>query len=136
MKNFIVALLFLFSSSAHALIADQKQILVAQSMGASFNSTAVDVVPSDLASIQIVWTGGGAPAGSFKLQVSNDDVALCSSVTNWSDYTGSTIAIAGDGDLAYNVANLGYRCMRVAYTRTGGTGTANANLVMKYEARR
>lgn len=136
MKHLILALLLSFSISAHALIADQKQILSSQSMGASFNSTAVDVVPTDLASIQIVWTGGGAPNGSFKLQVSNDDVAACSSATNWSDYSGSTIAISGDGDLAYNVANLGYRCIRVAYTRTSGTGTANANLVMKYEARR
>ena len=133
--KFIIIALVLFSCSAQALIADQKQVLSSQSMGASFNSTGIDVVPSDLASIQVVWAGGGAPAGTFKLQVSNDD-AVCTASTNWTDYPGSNIVIAGDGDLGYNVANLGYRCLRLAYTRTGGTGTANAILVMKYEARR
>lgn len=110
-------------------------LVTAQSMGASFNSQAIDASAAPLASIQGVWAGGGSPVGQFKVQVSNDQVDTGAAVTNWSDYPGSTIAIATDGDIIYNIANLGYRWARLVYTRTSGTATVNAKAVLKSEAR-
>lgn len=82
------------------------------------------------AMIQIKFGTGGTPAGTFKLQVSNDPgreskggAANVTEVTNWTDYTGSSQAITTDGDHAWNLANIGYKWARVVYTRTSGSAT-------------
>lgn len=134
MKLFLILFLaFAFPSFAGSM--KSIDIATSQSMGASFNSTPVDCSAVQLASIQGVWTGGGSPTGTFKVQVSNDQVNDGASVTNWSDYPSSSIAITTDGDLIYNISNLGYRWVRLVYTRTSGTGTLNAKAVLKSEAR-
>lgn len=140
MFKLIIALL-LVTVPAFAMSSYNYKINNASSMGASLNSIGVHVSAVDLVSIQAVWSGGGSPNGTFKIQVSNDDVAEGSAanpsvnVVNWSDYTGSAVAISADGDLAYNIANFGYRWIRLVYTRTSGTATLNTNLVIKSENR-
>ena len=127
-KLFLI--LFLIANTALAGTLNFNRLLVNQSMGASFNSSAIDTSAIQLASVQIVWSGGGAPVGDFTLQVSNDDV----SPSNFSTYPGSSLSISGNsGDATYNVANLGYKWIRVSYARTSGTATASANLVTKME---
>lgn len=112
-----------------------------QSMGATFASNGVDTGQIVLLSIQAVWTG--SPVGSFKLQISNDDVPVAvepnkpyaqnpsSNVVNWTDYTGSTTAVSGAGDFMWNILESGYRWIRVVYTRTSGTGTCNITCRVK-----
>lgn len=132
MKKILIALIlpiFMICFNAEARVIGINKILDAQSMGASFQSSSVDVSKVDLVSVQIVWSGGGSPNGSFEVQVSNDDLA---GVT-WTTYPSSAIAITTDGDLIYNVANLGSKWVRIAYTRTSGTGSATAMLVTKEE---
>lgn len=122
--------LLLISMPAFGMVMNLQKILTAQSMAASFSSSAIDASLVDLVSIQAVWAGGGAPNGTFSVEVSNDDL---SPPTNWSAYPGSAVVIAADGDLAYNVANYGFKWIRLRYVRTGGTGTLNASLVSKME---
>lgn len=87
-------------------------------------------------SIQLVFTG--SPVGSFKLQAS-DDPGMANggqqpqalNVTNWSDVSGSTVAVSAAGNVLYDIANAGYNFVRVVYTATSGTGSltsARANV--------
>lgn len=92
-----------------------------RSMGATFNGNAVSVARASSFSVQPVWSGGGAPAGTLKLQYSNDN-------TNWDDISGQTFAVAADGNKMFTVNNVNYNFVRLVYTRTGGTGTLNATL--------
>lgn len=80
--------------------------------------------------IHAVWTGGGSPTGTFKLQVSNDEAADgtqggkpgTGTVTTWTDYSGSSYAITTDGDYMWMLANMGFKWVRLVYTRVSGTG--------------
>lgn len=104
-------------------------------MGASINSIGVDLQQLNLNSIQAVFTG--SPVGTLSIQVSNDNVAVAAganpaaNVVNWSDYTGSSSAVSGAGNLTYNLTFAGYRWVRLVYTRSSGTGTLNATFTGK-----
>lgn len=103
------------------------QIMTNASLGASVNSSVVDLNQINLLSVQAIWTGGTA-AGTLNIQVSNDNVQKISDITNWTDYTGSSTTIAGAGDILYNMTFAGYRWMRLHFVRTSGTGTINATM--------
>lgn len=143
MKKLIFGLLLaLFVSlPAHAMVSYSYPLFTAGNMGGTINSNGIHVGGVALGSIQGIWSGGGSPNGTFTIEVSNDDVALATganqaaNVTNWSTYTNSAVAINADGDIAYNLANFGYRWVRLKYTRASGTATINATLVIKSESR-
>lgn len=126
MKWFLSVLVFfslLLPSSSYAIRFDPTQIALNVSMGASFNSTVLDLDYTTDASITAVWTG--SPVGSLKLQISNDIVDVGTSVVNWIDYTDSTYAVTAAGSFVWNISRANYRWLRVSYTRTSGTGTMN-----------
>lgn len=87
-------------------------------------------------SIQIVFTG--TPVGAFKLQASDDAGSANgglfpqdTSVSNWTDITGSSQAISAAGNIMWNIQNAGYNFIRVSYTASSGTGSlasARANV--------
>lgn len=112
-------------------------LLTAQSMGASFNSTGINLISIYAFSIQIVWSGGSAPVGIFKLQGSNDagdngSGQGVSQPTNWTDITTSPQSISGSpGSLLFDVTECSYRWVRLVYTRTSGSATANATMNTK-----
>lgn len=94
----------------------------------SANITSSDI-PLDFKSgfsVQAVFTG--APDGSFKMQVSNDDTA---SPTNWSDVTGSSQAITAAGDIMWVYDGAHFKWARIVFTFSSGTGTCNAKAVKK-----
>lgn len=124
MGKFILAFL-LVPILAIAHVNGKQQILTAQSMGASFNSAGIDISNFDNVNIQAKWTGT-AEAGTFKIQASSDSTLPCASATAWTDQSGTSQAIAADGDFMWNLASQGYRCVRLVYTRSAGTGTLNA----------
>ena len=80
-------------------------------------------------SIQLKYTG--SPAGTFKLQVSNDlgeidaqtRLVQGRAVQNWTDVADSAITISAAGDCMWTVENIGYRWARVVYIASSGTGT-------------
>ncbi len=106
------------------------QMVSAESMGASINSKGVDLQGLDVYSIHAVYSGG-TPVGTLKLQISNDIVGAGTSsdpaslVTNWTDYTGSSLSISAAGDYMWKVTSSGERWVRLVYTRSSGSGTLN-----------
>lgn len=83
-------------------------------------------------SIQATFTG--SPAGTFQLEVSNDkgyeDKKLggwdSSGVSNWTINSDSVFTIAAAGDITWNAQNVGYRWVRVRWTRTSGSGSTSS----------
>ncbi len=91
-------------------------------------------------SAQLVWSGGGSPVGTWKLQASNDEptrdpgtgTANISGLSNWTD-TGDTYSVGADGDVLFDIDMPGYRWARLVYTRTSGTATATGRWFAKGE---
>lgn len=87
-------------------------------------------------SIQLQFSG--SPAGSFKLQASNDegrinasDSANQSPITHWTDIADSSVSVDEAGDCLWQVENVGYNWVRVVWTPTSGAGSltlARANV--------
>lgn len=130
MKKILLSLLII-PAVALAIRFTTKQIVIDGDMSTSVvNSTAMDMNQLTISSIQAVFTG--SPVGTLKVQVSNSMVVDCTdSTVVWTDYTGSSQAISAAGNFAYNLSEYGYRCVRLVYTRTSGTGVLNAYFVGK-----
>ena len=98
-------------------------------MTSTFNSKPVWLGHICNYSIQLVFTG--TPAGSFKLQASNDigdptaagEANKYASVTTWTDIEGSSEVISAPGNHMWNVENAGYNWVRLVWTLTSSTGT-------------
>lgn len=79
----------------------------------------------------------GAPVGSVKIQVSNDNVPVAQgvnpslNVVNWVDLPSSTQAVAAAGQFFLKDQDIGYLWARLVYTRTSGTGTLTVNATIK-----
>lgn len=101
--------------------------MVGQTMGASFNSDPVNLISIYAYSIQVSWSGGSVPVGTFKLQGSNDpgdngSGQGVSAPANYTDIVSSAQSISGTpGSILFDVTQCGYRWVRLAYTRTSGT---------------
>lgn len=88
-------------------------------------------------SFQVVMTG--SPVGTLKIQISDaiatpslgPDQSLNVPAASWSDYTGSSQAVAASGNFTYNLLDAGYGWIRLVYTKTSGTGTINATFRAK-----
>lgn len=93
------------------------------SLAADAASDPVSIESMPQYAVQLVFTG--TPTGTFSLQGSNDggqfDGQTLTGVSNWT--TISTQAVAAAGNHMWNVANAGYRWVRVIYTATSGTGS-------------
>lgn len=108
------------------------QILTNGDLSADVYSEIIDLNQIFSYSIQAVWTGSSA-AGTLKLQVSDDMAGYygqsnsTSFVVNWSDYTGSSTTVSGPGNFLWNVTDVGYRWVRLAFIASGGSsGSINA----------
>lgn len=117
-------------------------LLVNGNMASSINSNGVYLDQLATYAIQAVWTG--SPIGSLKLQISCDAVPplfsptgsstvtnAAANVVNWSDYTGSTVAVSGAGNWAWKVDISGEFWVRLVYTESSGSGTLNVNFTGK-----
>lgn len=101
-------------------------------MNATINSIPLQVYNGIIFSLQIFFSG--TPAGSFKLQASDDPAAAAvanavyTSLTlpkNWSDISGSGASVSAAGDVGWNYRDPGFNWVRVVYTdSSGGTSTA------------
>lgn len=75
-------------------------------------------------------TGAGA-SGAYKLQVSNNDVAYPSEVTDWVDYPSITQTVSGANSYYQNVDAIGARWARIVFTTAAGTGTLSVWIMAK-----
>ncbi|MBV6514156.1 MAG: hypothetical protein FMNOHCHN_03746 [Ignavibacteriaceae bacterium] len=109
-------------------IANSSLITSSVDLSSSWESEGIWLGHISQYSIQLVFTG--APQGNFKLQCSNDLGKSSQTnsgwsdegVVNWTDVADSAQAITAAGDHAWDVADVGYRWVRVVWTFTGGTG--------------
>lgn len=103
---------------------------------ATINSIGLDIGQVYVSAIQAVFTG--SPVGTLKLQVSCDNVAPvqwssgsaivsnpAANVVNWTDYTGSSQTISAAGNFAWLINPVGFRWIRLVYTKTSGSGNLN-----------
>ncbi len=99
------------------------------SLAASFNTDGINLISIYAYSVQVSWSGGTAPVGTFTLQGSNDsgDAGSGQAVvqpTNWTTVTGSSQSISGSpGSILYDVTECSYRWFRLVYTATSGSAT-------------
>lgn len=101
-----------------------------QSMAASFTSSMLSVLYFRGYSITCTWAGD--PAGTLKLQISNDTSDIEDDVSNWEDLTDSSVTLTGvSGQQVYNIRYVYYNKVRIVYTRSSGTGTITANYTGK-----
>lgn len=116
------------------------KIVTNATMNTTINSAPYNVQQMYGYCIQAEFTG--APTGTLKLQASNDpatsylsgNTATNNPVTNWTDITNSSFAVASAGSFMWNVFDVMYNWVRLVYTDgSGGASTAvlNANINAK-----
>lgn len=114
-----------------------KQIQTNQALNVSSNSPASPLKYIFMYTIAANITG--VPAGTIRLQASNDPETNDTppggvpfpQPTNWADITGSTFVVAGPQTVMWNVRYIGYNYVRVVYTDTsGGTSTATMSVII------
>lgn len=123
------------------LVLKPVHIVTAQSMGATFTTTAFPVTQSDILGIQINYTG--SPVGSFSVQASLDHAQDAQGniqvAGNWADVyltvngalTSSIAVPAGTSPILIDVYGPSMPYFRLVYTRVSGTGTADIYLGAK-----
>lgn len=136
MGKFLFALVFglvVTASTSFAHVNGKQKLVDAVSMGASITSAGVDTSQFDNLSLQAKWTGITASTGSgtFKIQAANSLTSCTDAANTWTDQSGTSQAIAADGDFMWNLVGQGYRCVRLVYTRAAGTGTLNVTMNSK-----
>ena len=106
-------------------ISKQVILFSGESMGASFNSSAIDILHYKCYSASLIYTG--SPVGTIKIQISNDT----DSPQNWSDVDNSSLAISAAGSVTYEITDACSTFLRFVYTRTSGSGSMSGNLTAK-----
>lgn len=82
--------------------------------------------------IQAVITGSSGPVvGTLKLQASDDDTTDIAGVTNWTDITGSSFSVSGNGSFMWEYDNPNFQHVKLVYTSSSGSGTLNARIKYK-----
>lgn len=105
-----------------AKIIGPYKLLDGVSLGATVNSSGLDVTRLIYASIAVEWSG--TPTGSLTIEVKNGDSPwIASSLTQ---------ALSGAaGTKMFDFTLLPWEQLRIAYTRTSGTGLISAHLIAK-----
>jgi len=86
-------------------------------MGSSWTSDEIDISDNQLFAIDADWEGADTPVGTVQLQGRND------SAFTWKDITDSNVSVNGASGALWNLADQGYRYIRIIYTSTsGGSG--------------
>lgn len=92
------------------------------SMSASFQSEPISLSGKAGFAIQTVFTG--SPVGTFYISVSVDGITYVL-------LDDSERAISASGDILYNVKDSNYLMAKLHYTRTSGSGSADASFSTK-----
>jgi hypothetical protein len=105
------------------------------SMASSFTTDPVNLISIYAYGIQVVWSGGAAPVGTFMLQGSLDSGDIgsgqgVSTPTNFTNITNSPQTISGSpGSILYDVTECSYRWVRLVYTAASGSATVSDGVI-------
>lgn len=105
-------------------------VLTAGDMSGNLTTPGVDMLSLPFGAIELVWSG--TPTGTFSVDGSIDNAATYNLVTNWYP-TGTFInAPSGSpGSTLINLMGIGFRWIRVSYTRSSGSGSLNVKIFGK-----
>lgn len=93
--------------------------MAAGDMSGDLISSAQIMDQEIVCTLQAVWVGA-TPVGTLSLQLSNDKII-------WTDYSGSSTSVNGNGNFAWNIEMAPFQWVRVIYTFTSGTGALAIN---------
>ena len=117
------------------------QAAVPRSMDASFNGTAMNLEYLDGFSICAdVVESSAALAGTLKLQACNNAFqnnadGQENSAAIWVDIPSSSVTLtSGNTTVFWNVSDVFYEAIRLAWTRSSGQGTISSYVVAKGQA--
>lgn len=131
MRNLlIIASLLLFTPISYGMRYTQYPVFVSANMTGTVTSSAIDTQQLSNLSYHLYWTGATA-SGSFIIDGSNQIVNIPPTglvgnyVTQWTPVSGTTFAFAGSSitSYLYNLADIGFRYMRVRFAPASGSGT-------------
>lgn len=97
------------------------------SVGASFNSAAIEIADAKMFYVNLL-IAGSSPTGTFKLQANNDPTNVQSAVDSnqWADIPSSSVSISAAGLTSWNLATQGQKWWRLVWTYVSGSGTVTA----------
>lgn len=101
----------------------EAQLISSHDASSSFTSVAYSLGDLREYSIEVSFSSATLN-GSLALEASNTK-------TNWVQITESVQTVTSGASHLWTVMGAGYAHVRVAWTRTSGTGTASANLILK-----
>lgn len=101
-----------------------RQVTDSRSITATVNLDSVELYKCSEYSVQLNITNSSSADIEFKVQVSNDN-------TNFVDLTDSELAITADVIHLLEVVAVSYKFMRVTFTRTSGSFTAETIVSIK-----
>ena len=109
------------------------QLVTNGDMTTTITSVPVSLQSQYAYSIQGVWTGGAATAGTFQIQVSDDTGdSGTGPATHWTVIPASVQMISGTpGDILYDVTAGAYRWIQFVYIPSAGSGTLNVMAEIK-----
>lgn len=103
------------------------KMLDAVSAGSNQTSEPTSVLGMDKASIFVEWSAGTSPVGTITVEARNSPVGTWYTL----DFI-STISVSGpSGSHQIYFTELPFQDIRIKYTRTSGTATLNATIVIK-----
>lgn len=98
------------------------EFLASTTIDSAQQSSSVNIANIDNYAIQVIVSAVNSPSGiTVTLQASNDD-------TNWIDVDNTETTISATGSVMYDVADPGYKYVRLDFARTSGDITASAIL--------
>jgi hypothetical protein len=93
-----------------------------EAMDGDFTTDAQEVEECTMFSVQMTWTDGSTPVGTFSIECSNDG-------TNYVELTDANIPVSEDeGSAMINVASPAFQWVRAKYARESGDGTATITI--------
>lgn len=101
----------------------------------TITSTEVDVTQSEIAAIELVWSG--TPNGTFQIQagvqiLGGGAAGGTGAGVTWNNIlTPAPTAAGAAGSHLINLSDFGFSKLRVLYTNASSTGTLNAYITTK-----
>ena len=105
-------------------IIEDFSLVTNQSLDASFNSNAVDIRSQNMVGIAYQAADASSLNGTLTVQVSNDK-------NTWVNFGSYTVTLNANANGVFSVYPCPFSYIRLAYTRTGGTGTLNVQVGAK-----
>lgn len=97
-------------------------LVSAQSLGASFTSSTINVIETDVLGLQLNYTG--SPVGTLEVQASQDNVNFATLPLSVAGTLVTSLTLPTDpSPLLLDIVSGSLSYVRVVYTRTSGSGS-------------